>query len=165
MVYRKRNGILERLPYIQIFPGQVSQDASITVAIILDVISSLVRKYPTLHEINLWLDNGGCYKSSETMSTLFHHTTHVKTYNFCETQDGKGACERISATITSGIRRYVNDGHNVVTAQQMKLVSLKIIIVFIIKCNYSHIEMLKLEIVYLSVNVMSVIFIVSCPLD
>lgn len=78
MVYRKRNGILERLPYIHIFPGQVSQDASITVAIILDVISSLVRKYPTLHEINLWLDNGGCYKSSETMPKLFHHTTHVK---------------------------------------------------------------------------------------
>lgn len=137
--FRKRNGILESLPHIHIFSNQVSHDASITVAVILDVISSLVRKYPTLHDINLWSDNSGCYNSSETMGTIFHHTTHVKTYNFCEAQDGKEACDRVAATITSGIRRYVNEDHNLVTAQQMKLMSLKIIILFIIKCNYSHI--------------------------
>ena len=36
--------------------------------------------------------------------------------NFGEAQDVKGACDRTAASLKSGKRRYVNQGHDVVSA-------------------------------------------------
>ena len=123
VAFTKVGGILQSLTYVHIFEGQVSQDATVTTAILVDVIRLLQKQCPAITAIHLWSDNAGCYKSSETISTVFHQCKSVQTYDFCEAQDGKGACDRTAAVIKSSIRRYVNEGHDVVTALQMKHVS------------------------------------------
>jgi hypothetical protein len=81
--------------------------------------------FPSVGKVHLWSDNAGCYKSSETIGALFNSRS-IDSYDFCETQSGKGACDRTAATIKSGIRRYVNRGNDVLTAKEMKIVSAKV---------------------------------------
>ena len=47
------------------------------------------------------------------------HGVMVKRLDFSDTQDGKGACDRESATIKAHIRIHLNEGHDVETASQM----------------------------------------------
>lgn len=122
VVFTKDDEIWKGLTYLHIFDGQISQDASVTTAVILDVVQSLNQQYPDITTIHLWSDNAGCYKSSETISTIYHHCKAVHSFDFCEAQDGKGACDRTAAVIKANIRRFVNEGHDVVTARDMKQV-------------------------------------------
>nr|XP_022311408.1 uncharacterized protein LOC111116711 [Crassostrea virginica] len=46
----------------------------------------------------------------------------MKTYNFCEAQDGKGPCDRKASHIKSSIKRYINEGNDVLDASQKKKV-------------------------------------------
>lgn len=116
-MFTRTQGILQSLTYIHIFEGQISQNATVTTTIIFDVVKSLQQQYPELKDIHLWSDNAGCYKSSETISSIYHNCKSIQSYDFCEAQDNKGACDRTAAVIESSIRRYVNEGHDVITAQ------------------------------------------------
>ena len=42
----------------------------------------------------------------------------VKRVDFSNPQGGKGGCDRKAATVKAHVRRYVNEGYNVVTAQE-----------------------------------------------
>ncbi|CAC5367571.1 unnamed protein product [Mytilus coruscus] len=44
----------------------------------------------------------------------------LKTYNFSEAQDGKGPCDRRASHIKACVRRYINEGHDVTSAEEMK---------------------------------------------
>ena len=39
----------------------------------------------------------------------------IERVDFSDPQGGKGACDRKAATVKAHVRRYVNEGHNVVT--------------------------------------------------
>jgi hypothetical protein len=106
MAFQKVNGIVESLGFVHIFNAQVSQDSLTTTAIILDVINNIL-KFKESAKFHLWSDNAGCYKSTETMSILSRNE-NVLSYNFCESQIGKGPCDRTGATLKSAIRRYIN---------------------------------------------------------
>lgn len=124
VVFKKVQSKVQSLTYIHIFEKPISQDASVATAIILDVVASLQHQFPEIQKVHMWSDNAGCYKSAETICSIFHHCKIVKSYDFCESQDGKGACDRTAATIKCGIRQYVNEGHDVITAHHMKEVIL-----------------------------------------
>lgn len=120
VVFKKDDEILKGLIYLHIFDGQMSQDTSETTSVILDVVKSLNQQYPDITTVHLWSDNAGCYKSSETISTIYHHCKAVYSLDFCEAQNGKGAWDSTAAVIKANIRRFVNEGHDVVTARDMK---------------------------------------------
>jgi hypothetical protein len=124
VAFRRRETI-ESLAFIHIFSGQISQDSNATSAVILDIVEELKERNDSVGKVHLWSDNAGCYKSSETISALFNSRS-IDSYDFCEAQSGKGACDRTAATIKSGIRRYVNQGNDVLTVKQMKTVSAKV---------------------------------------
>ena len=42
---------------------------------------------------------------------------HVKRVDFSDPQGGKGPCDRKAATIKAHVRRYINEGHDVLTAR------------------------------------------------
>lgn len=69
-------------------------------------------------------DNAGCYHSATTVLACpaIEKTTGVKVdrLDFSDPQDGKGAADRLAATAKSHIRMYINEGHDVTTAQQMQ---------------------------------------------
>ncbi|CAG2214276.1 unnamed protein product [Mytilus edulis] len=98
---------------------KVPLDSQVTASIIQDVMDKIREINTTDIKFHVWSDNAGCYKSTEMLSFLFHSGLTLS-YDFCESQNGKGPCDRTAATIKSSIRRYVNQGHDVLTAQSMK---------------------------------------------
>lgn len=115
----KSEGSVKFLTHVHIFEQPTPQDAATTGAILVDVVQNI----PSVKKVNIWSDNAGCYKSTLTIATLHQELgKKIKSYNFCEAQDGKGACDRKASHIKSAIKRYVNEGNNVTTAHQMKLV-------------------------------------------
>ncbi|CAC5366838.1 unnamed protein product [Mytilus coruscus] len=118
MAFQKVNGMVESLGFVHIFDSQISQDSLTTAAIILDVIDSIL-KFKDSAKFHLWSDNAGCYKSTEMMSILSKNKK-VLSYDFCESQNGKGPCDRTGATLKSAIRRYINQGNDVLNASSMK---------------------------------------------
>lgn len=112
---------------MHLFDSHVAQDSMTTSAVILDVANSVTEQFPDISRLHLWSDNAGCYKSSDTLLSLFHSRL-FSSYDFCEMQDGKGACDRMAATIKSAVRRYVNEGHDVVSPvdfKQVRICSIK----------------------------------------
>lgn len=118
IAFRKISNSLQSLGFIHIFSNQTAQDSHTTSGIIGDVIST-IREDNQNSTFHIWSDNAACYKSSEMMTQLFN-LGKVQTYNFCEAQNGKGPCDRTAATVKSAVRRYINQGHDVLTASHMK---------------------------------------------
>ncbi|VDI78120.1 Hypothetical predicted protein [Mytilus galloprovincialis] len=111
----------QSITHVHVFSSTVAQDSSVTSSIISDVVQDLIQMNQGLSNVHLFSDNAGCYKSTTTIAAL-HKTLKgtIKTYNFCEAQDGKGPCDRRASHLKSIIIRYVNEGNDVVTAEQMK---------------------------------------------
>ena len=87
----KRQERFKTVTHIHIFREQTTQDAATTLAVIADVVADLKEMVPDLGLIHLFSDNAGCYKSSLTILSLHRLIgTHLASYNFCESQNGKG---------------------------------------------------------------------------
>ncbi|XP_063443690.1 uncharacterized protein LOC134724531 [Mytilus trossulus] len=54
------------------------------------------------------------------MMALLYANGSIASYDFCESQNGKGPCDRTGATLKSAIRRFINQGNDVLTAFAMK---------------------------------------------
>ncbi|CAF0953775.1 unnamed protein product [Adineta steineri] len=67
-------------------------------------------------------DNAGCYHSAETILSLRQLSKDtgitIRRFDFSDPQGGKGPSDRYAAVIKSHIRRYLNEGHDVLTAAQ-----------------------------------------------
>ncbi|XP_061190254.1 uncharacterized protein LOC133198128 [Saccostrea echinata] len=118
----KKASSFSTVTHVHLFESPTQQDASVTTNILIDVAKDLMKCKPTLKNIHFVSDNAGCYKSSSTLVMLHKELPeNVKSYNFSEAQNGKGPCDRRAAHIKGVIRRYINEGHDVTTATQMKL--------------------------------------------
>ncbi|KAK3734700.1 hypothetical protein QZH41_011292, partial [Actinostola sp. cb2023] len=69
-------------------------------------------------------DNAGCYHSVVMLTAcqLMEETTgiQVSRVDFSNPQRGKGSCDRKAATIKAHVRRYINEGHDVQTALDLR---------------------------------------------
>ncbi|CAC5405952.1 unnamed protein product [Mytilus coruscus] len=86
-----------------------------------DVVHDLTKQVPNIQDVNFFSDNAGCYKNTMMMVALRAELgDKLKTYNFSEAQDGKGPCDRRASHIKACVRRYINEGHDVTSAEEMK---------------------------------------------
>ncbi|CAC5390139.1 unnamed protein product [Mytilus coruscus] len=100
---------------------KISQDGSVTASVLCDVVHDLTKQVPNIQEVNFFSDNAGCYKNTMMMVALRAELgDKLKTYNFSEAQDGKGPCDRRASHIKACVRRYINEGHDVTSAEEMK---------------------------------------------
>ena len=99
-----------------------SQDANSVIQLLRHTLKTLKREHPQIETAVLRQDNAGCYNSVARVSAcrLIAGKTgiRVKRVDFSDPQGGKGACDRKAATVKAHVRRYVNEGYNVVTAQE-----------------------------------------------
>ena len=68
-------------------------------------------------------DNAGCYHSTSVLLSVQRIATknniNICQVDYSDPQGGKGPCDRKAATIKSHIKIYLNEGHDVETAEQM----------------------------------------------
>ena len=113
---------LQMLTLVHVFEKS-NQDSLYVLAIIDDVIEKLKSAIPGLNSISFRQDNAGCYHSAATIlgvrQLAVKHNVSVR-IDFSDPQGGKGPCDRKAASIKNHMRSYLNSGHDISNAQDMK---------------------------------------------
>ncbi|KAK3749134.1 hypothetical protein QZH41_001122 [Actinostola sp. cb2023] len=101
-----------------------SQDSTAVVVMLQHLLRTLKDEHPEIMRANLRQDNASCYHSSNTILAMAHLKQsigiNIVRVDFSDPQGEKGAADRLAATCKSHIRIYINEGHNVTNAQEMK---------------------------------------------
>ena len=88
------------------------------------MLQTLKTEHPEIIQAFFRQDNAGCYHCSNTVSALARMEKEVgikvTRVDFSDPQGGKGAADRLAATCKCHIRIYINEGHNVTTAEEMR---------------------------------------------
>ena len=89
-----------------------------------DVLATLKSECPEINNVYFRQDNAGCYHSAHTILSCPAIAKSVRMkivrIDFSDPQGGKGAANKLAATCKAHIRAYINEGHDVVTAENMK---------------------------------------------
>ena len=101
-----------------------SQDGDDVVTIMDHTLRQLKREHPEITEAVYRQDNAACYHGA-TMITACSKMKQltdiaVKRVDFSDPQGGKGACDRKAASVKAHVRRYIDEGHDVVTAEDLR---------------------------------------------
>lgn len=98
---------------------------SYTVASMVEhLLGTLKQEQPQISQAFLRSDNAGCYKNGPLLTAIpgISQRTGISVlrYDFSETQTGKDICDRKAAAMKAHIKRWVNEKHDVLTAEDMK---------------------------------------------
>ena len=110
------------MTFVHIFQS-CNQDSVTVLAIVDDVLKQLKATMPELHRVHFRQDNAGCYHSASTLLVIEQVAKKYDisiTVDFSDPQGGKGSCDRKATTIKSHMKRFLNSGHDIETAEQMK---------------------------------------------
>ena len=108
--------------YIHLF-DECSQNWFSVASIIEDSLTTIKRQESRLNEAFLRSDNAGCYHCAFLLLSLPSLGQRVgiwiARYEFSEAQAGKDICDRQAAALKSHSRRYINEGNDVKTANDI----------------------------------------------
>ena len=103
------------------------QSISQTVKLLLQLCHTLQEekaRHPEINEALYRSDCAGSYASGGQLFPIRHISRltgiSIKRYDFSEPQAGKGPCDRSSAHQKSHVNRFLNEGNDVISAEQVK---------------------------------------------
>lgn len=103
-----------------------NQDAITSAAILLDTLSRIKNLNAAIQNVYVRSDNAGCYHSVygigvvPCINQMNRNDMNIKRMDFCDPQGGKSICDRKAAHIKWYIKRFVNEGNNVLNASDFK---------------------------------------------
>ena len=102
-----------------------TQDWFSVTSIVEHVLCVIKMEDPSITKFFLLSDNTGCYYNTELLLSLKamgeRHGVEFKRYDFSDPQSGKDVCDRRIASMKTHMRRWVNEGHDITTAEEMKI--------------------------------------------
>ena len=108
--------------YNHIF-NSCSQDWFSVLSILESLLITVRSSNPKVKKAYLKSDEAGCYHNSQLIVAARDVGERVgvslQRYDFSEPQSGKDVCDRILCPLKGAIRRYCNEGHDVLTASDM----------------------------------------------
>ena len=122
-VITKQAGKFEVECFVHIF-DTCTQNSFAVASIIEHLLKTIKKESPEINNVYLRSDNAGCYHSGSLLLSLPLNGQRtgitVQRYDFSEPQSGKDICDRKTAPMKAHIRRWVNEKHDVITAEDMK---------------------------------------------
>ena len=110
--------------FVHLFDACIQDWFSIA-SIVEHTLKVVKMEDPQITNVYLRSDNAGCYHNTELLLSLqalsARHGIVVVRYDFSDPQSGKDVCDRRIASMKTHIRRWVNEGHDVTTAEEMKV--------------------------------------------
>ena len=96
-----------------------------TVTSILEyLLCTISEKNPEITKAVLRSDEAGCYHNNLLLAAIHDVSKRgkikISTYHFSEPQYGKDICDRILCPLKSTIRRYCNEGNDILSATDMR---------------------------------------------
>lgn len=123
VVFRRVSGELQSQAFIHIIQS-CSQDSTAVILMMQHVLKTLKSEHPEITSAFFRQDNAGCYHCANTILScpFIAESSGIKVarLDFSDPQGGKGAADRLAATCKAHIRIYINEGHDVTTAEGMK---------------------------------------------
>ncbi|XP_048588307.1 uncharacterized protein LOC125572200 [Nematostella vectensis] len=123
VVARKNGDEVQTQTFVHI-ARNCNQDASAVVHIVEHVLRTIKSECPEIKKAFLRQDNAGCYHSAATLAAYADMEKRtgirVERADFSDPQGGKGPCDRKAAHIKAHVRKYINEGHDVTTLEQLK---------------------------------------------
>ena len=121
VVYYEEN-CYKTLKFIHSF-SSVSQDSDAVIGITDSVFREVLAKLGP-RKIYFRSDNAGCYHSSSLICILPYlaskYSHKMVRFDFCEPQKGKDICDRIIAQIKRYLLAYIDQGNNIINANDIK---------------------------------------------
>ena len=100
------------------------QNSFAVMSVIEYLLNTIKIEYPSINKAFLRSDNAGCYHSGPLILSLPYIGTRSGViplrYDFSDTQTGKDICDRKTAPMKVHIKRWVNEKHDMTTAENMK---------------------------------------------
>ncbi|KAK3737607.1 hypothetical protein QZH41_001578 [Actinostola sp. cb2023] len=122
-VITKHNGKFVVECFFHIFDN-CTQNSFAVASIIEHLLKTIKKESPQMTKVYFRSDNAGCYHSGQlllSLSFIGQRTgiTPVR-YDFSDPQSGKDICDRKTASMKAHMRRWVNEKHDVISAEDMK---------------------------------------------
>ena len=121
-VIMRRDESLEVTCYVH-FVNSCRQDWFAVLLILENLLSTIKQGNPEVTKVYLRSDEAGCYHNSKLVSSFqdlgYRLGIEIVRYDHSEPPSGKDMCDKILCLMKAAIRRYCNEGHDVVSAQDM----------------------------------------------
>ena len=119
---RSPSNDLEVISYVHLL-NSCRQDWYSVLSIIEHLFSLIKQRNSSVTKAYIRSDEAGCYHNSMLISSLHdlgkRHEIEVARYDHSEPQSGKDVCDRILCPLKASIKRYCNEGHDIITAEDM----------------------------------------------
>ena len=101
-----------------------SQDWYAVASILENLLKNVCERHPSIKNVYIRSDEAGCYHNNLLIASLkdIGNRVGVKivSYDYSEPQNGKDICDRILCPMKLTIRRYCNEGHDILSAKDMR---------------------------------------------
>ena len=101
-----------------------NQNSFAVMSVIEHLLQNSKLEYPSISKACLRSDNAGCYRNGPLILSppVMGEKTGVMPlrYDFSEPQAGQDICDRKTAPMKAHIRRWMDERHDVITAEDMK---------------------------------------------
>ena len=108
--------------YAHLF-NSCTQDWFAVASVIENLLLTIKSNFPQVNKANLRSDKAGCYHNNLLIASLADIGKRVgiliQSYNFSEPHQGKDICDQIISPLKSSIRKYCNEGHDILAATDM----------------------------------------------
>ncbi|KAK3752453.1 hypothetical protein QZH41_013500, partial [Actinostola sp. cb2023] len=102
----------------------IGSDSFAVTSIVENLFHAVKEDYPSIKKAYVRSDNAGCYHNGALLLSLPYIAKRTgilpMRYDFSDPQAGKDICDRKIAPMKAHMRRYVNEKHDIKTAQDMK---------------------------------------------
>ena len=120
---RKHGDQMQHQAFLHIVTN-TSQDNVVVVEISYHILKELKKENQEISLAFLRQDNAGCYHNATILAAcrLVKELSGIKVekVDFSDPQGGKGPCDRKAASLKAHIRRYISEGQDVLTAEDLK---------------------------------------------
>ena len=116
LLQKEPDSYLSVQSFVHVF-DDCTQDKVALLSILKYILKTIKAEKPVMRNAHLQSDNAGCYHNPLNLFSM--KSLSRRTYNYTETQCGKGICDRKTASTKQHIRRYVNKIHDVITTSEI----------------------------------------------
>ena len=110
--------------YSHLFRQSISQNSEVVAAVMCHTLQEEKARHPEINEAFYRSDCAGSYASGGLLFPVRHISRltgiSIKRYDFSEPQAGKEPCDRSSAHQKSHVNRFLNEGNDAISAEQVK---------------------------------------------
>ena len=113
--------------YSHLFRQSISQNSEVVAAVMYHTFQEEEARHRAINEAFCRSDCAGSYASGGLLVPIRHigrlTGISIKRYDFSEPQAGNGPCDRSSTHQKSHVNRFLNEGNDVMSAEQVKKAS------------------------------------------